>query len=166
MKKITVFVLCLCLMVGCNSQPSNSNSNTNESNSNLISNSNSNTNSNVTKNEVHLYLFHSATCSHCQEEISWLNSIDGEYPYLKIHTYEASENSELYEKVKKAMEIESVYVPLTIIGNDYYIGYDAAKGRKFLRTINEYSESGFCDVVGTIINDGDVKACMDKNKGE
>lgn len=158
-------------MVGCNSnQPSNSNSNNDEvSNSNTTSNSNNNGDSNedneLGKYTVHLYLFHSSSCDHCKEEIKWLNSIEEDYSYLKVHYYEAAENSELYEKVKKAMGIESNYVPLTIIGNDYFIGYDSPKGRKFIRTINEYSQTGFCDVVGTVINGGDANSCMNKNKG-
>lgn len=159
-------------MVGCNNnQPSTSNrnedsNNSTVSNSNLNTNTNSNSNNDVGKYTVHLYLFHSSTCDHCKEEIKWLNSIEGDYSYLKIHYYEASENSELYEKVKKAMGIESDYVPLTIIGNDYFIGYDSPKGRKFIRTVNEYSQTGFCDVVEAVKVGGDIDTCMNKNKGE
>ncbi len=177
MKRIIAFVLCLFLVVGCNSNEKRveSNSNNDESwnsnTNNTFSNSNSNNieedeeDEDVGKYTVHLYLFHSSTCEHCKEEIAWLNSIDGQYPYLQIHTYEASQNKELYEKVKSAMKIESEYVPLTIIVEDYFVGFASSKEKKFIRTIKEYSKKDYCDVVGTVINGGDVKACIEKNKG-
>lgn len=170
MKRLTILILCLLVLVGCDNKKrevSNTNTNTN-TNSNI---ENSNSNSYGDENDpavgtytVHLYLFHSNTCEHCKEEIEWLKSIENDYSYLKIHYYEASENQKLYEKVKDIMKIDSPYVPLTIIGEDWYIGFASSKERKFIRTINEYSKEDFCDVVGTIINGGDVNACMEKNK--
>lgn len=165
MKKLTIVMICLLLLVGCNSKTREI-KNTN-SNSNSSTNSNSNTNDNdkdIGKYTVHLYLFHSNTCQHCQEEIAWLKSIEKDYSYLKIHYYESSENFQLYEKVKNMMNIDSPYVPLTIIGNDWFIGFASSKERKFIRTINDYSKQEFCDVVGTIIAGGDVNSCMEKNK--
>lgn len=170
-KKIILLILCL-LVVGCNDkkreEKSNRNSASLETNSNSnYSNSNSNVeDENIGKYTVHLYLFHSKTCEHCKEEIAWLNSIEKDYSYLKIHYYEASENHELYEKVKETMKIDSEYVPLTIIGEEWFIGFASSKERKFIRTINEYSKKDTCDVVGTIINGGDVNSCIEKNKRE
>lgn len=169
MKKLTVLIICLLVLVGCNDKKKenqNTDLNTN-SNSNLNSNTSSNTddyNNDIGKYTVHLYLFHSKTCEHCQEEIAWLKSIENDYPYLKIHYYEASENQKLYENVKSKMNIDSTYVPLTIIGNDWFIGFASSKERKFIRTINDYSKQEFCDVVGTIIDGGNVNSCMEKNK--
>lgn len=173
MKKTIILVLCLLVLVGCNEKKREEDSNQNSaslesnSNSNIQSNSNYSSNTedeNIGKYPVHLYLFHSKTCEHCQEEIAWLNSIEKEYSYLKIHYYEASENQEYYQKVKTAMNIDSDYVPLTIIGEDWFIGFASSKERKFIRTINEYSKKDTCDIVGTIISGGDVNSCKEKNK--
>lgn len=179
MKKLWIFVFCLLLLVGCNTKENeentNSNFNTNFNDGNTNSNTNDEkTNSNINtenptdevgKYTVHLYLFHSKSCQHCQQELAWLESIEGEYSYLKIHTYEVSEEKEIYEKVKSAMKIDSGYVPLTIIGEDYFVGYSDAKGKKFIRTVKEQSKKNYCDVVGTVINGGDVNSCIEKNKG-
>ncbi len=171
MKKIVfLFVLLLC-MAGCEDKEEVSNSNRvdTNSNSNVVS-TNSNSNSlvddeNVGKYDVHLYLFHSNSCDHCKDEIKWLNSIEKDYKYLKIHYYEVGENSKIYDLVKEKMGIESNSVPLTIIGNDYYIGISDAKQRKFIRAVKEQSKKDYCDVVGTILNNGNVKECIKKNEG-
>jgi len=164
MKKLFIIGLLCIIVIGCSSkEPNITNSNTNTS-TNTNTTTNTNTNSNEGKYEVHLYLFHSNTCGHCQSEISWLNSIEKDYSYLKVHYYEASENAELYQKVKEKLGISSVSVPLTIIGNDYYVGFSEAKERKFLRIIKEESTIDRCDVVDAIIQNKNVEECIKKNK--
>ena len=191
---VTIFI-CLLFLVGCGKQKqSNSNRNiSNEStNSNVVdtntntssdtnSSSNSNTSSNTNENEdpnvgkyvVHYYLFHLSTCPHCQEEIEWLQSIEKDYPYLQIHYYEVGstnpENAELVTKVRDASKITGEnrdYVPLAIIGNEYYIGFADSKERKFIRTIKEQSTQKYCDIVDTILKDGDVEDCLKQNGRE
>ncbi len=169
MKKILVVILISTLLVGCSSEKKIDSTNRNTSsntNTNVDSNTNTNTNSNSNEGKyvVNFYLFHSETCSHCQSEIRWLNSIEKDYPYLKVHYYEASKNVELYEKVKSELDISSDSVPLTIIGNDYYVGFSDAKGRKFLRIIKEESTKDRCDVVDAIINNKNVTECIEHNK--
>lgn len=165
MKKILLVTMCVLLLVGCNSKKEDTKlTNTNTiSNEGLDENSNTNTNTN-NLNTVHLYLFHSSTCEHCQEEISWIRSIEKDYPYLQIHYYEVSENYAIYQKVKKAMGVNAEGVPLTFIGNDYYVGFSESKGRKFSRIIKEESELDKCDVISAIINDEDVDNCVKYNE--
>ncbi len=171
MKKAFVFLICIFLLVGCGEKEKP----TSSSNSADNSSSNQNTNSNPTevdpdvgKYDVDFYLFHLSYCEHCQEEMAWIESIKNDYPYLKIHTYEidtSKEREEIYNKVREQMGITSDYVPLTIIGEDFYVGFSESKGRKFLRNVNERSKKDYCDVVGTILEDGDVQACIEHNKG-
>ena len=180
MKK-TILVLCLlCLFAGCSKKEErtqNSDSNTNfssntSSNSSTNTSSNTNTNSNTNQNpstehyEVHLYLFHWNGCPHCQEELEWLSTIADKYSYLKIHAYEVEEYPEFDEKVRKAFGITGDSVPLTFIGNDYFIGFSETKIRKFENTIEEKSKTKLCDIVGTVLNDGDVDACKKQNEGK
>ena len=145
MKKIFLVIISLFLLVGCNSkkEENNSNLNNNISNSNITSNSNSNANvdydeSKVGTYKVNFYLFHLSTCPHCHEELKWLESIEKQYPYLNIIKYEVQEDSSLYEKVVEKMGINDYHVPLTIIGNDYKIGYSSEKNDELINLIKKY----------------------------
>lgn len=169
MKKLTILLICLFLIVGCST---NNETEMDSSNSNVdIENTSTSSSDNETSEEeygeytVQLYLFHSNSCSHCQEEVAWLQSIEDEYPYLEIHYYEVSENTEIYTKVKEALGVSSNSVPFTIIGNEYFIGFSSTKERKFIRTIKEMSQKNLCDVVDTAINGGDVSSCIAQNEG-
>ena len=165
-KKHILIVLVAFFLIGCGN--TNNNENNENSNTNSNSSNNSNTNSNVIipegKNIVNFYLFYSDSCSHCHEEIEWLKSIEKDYPYLVIHYYEASKNRDLYDRVKADYEITSTGVPLTIISNDYYIGFNDTRARKFLRVIEEESERENCDVVAKVIAKEDTKYCRAKNE--
>ena len=189
MKKWILVIICTLLLVGCGGKSENSNSNSNQntntdtnnntntntdtntsSNSNITNtNSNENEDPNVGKYTVEFYIFHSSTCSVCQSEIAWLKSIEGDYPYLNIHYYEVSDskNAELANKVKDALGVSEEdynYVPFTVMGNDYFIGWDTSRERKFIRMIKENSTIKLCDVVKTIQNGGNVAACMKQNE--
>lgn len=107
------------------------------------------------KEEVNVYLFHSETCMHCQAEIKFLNSIKEEYN-LNLHYYETyfnADNKELMNKVKDKMNIKSQYVPFTIIGNVYYIGFSDTIETAILESIKNYNNK---DVVDKIINNKDI----------
>ena len=47
------------------------------------------------KNLVNIYLFHSNTCPHCQEEIKTLEEFLKEYDNIKIYKYEISDDANL-----------------------------------------------------------------------
>lgn len=177
MKKIFMVIISLFLLVGCNSkkEENNSNLNNNVSNSNVISNSNissnSNSNTNINYDEskvgtykVNFYLFHLSTCPHCHEELKWLESIEKQYPYLNIIKHEVQEDSSLYEKVVEKMGINDYHVPLTIIGNDYIIGYSNEKNDELINLIKKYSTFSSCDVVKTIENNGNIDNCKKNNE--
>lgn len=169
MKKVVLVILIGMFLVGCgstndNDENSNTNSNsTNNSNSNSVSNSNSN-NTSSDKNVVNFYLFYRDTCGYCHDEMDWLKSIEKDYPYLVVHYYEVSRYSDLYARVKADYNIIATGVPVTIISNDYYLGFDDSRARKFLRIIEEESERENCDVVAKIIAKEDTKACRAKNE--
>lgn len=116
------------------------------------------------KHKVNFYLFYSSSCSHCHSEREWISTIKDEYPYVNFIMYEVSEYSDLFDKVTKSFDSENEYVPVTVIGNNYMIGYSEAKNRKFIRYIEELSTFESCDVVQTIIDGGDVDSCMKQNE--
>lgn len=171
MKKIFIVIISLFLLVGCNSkkEEKNSNLNNNISNSNNVSNSNSNEKvdydeTKVGTYKVNFYLFYLSTCPHCHEELEWLDSIEKQYPYLNIIKHEVREDNSLYEKVVEKMGINDYHVPLTIIGNDYIIGYSAGKNSELTNLIKKYSTFSSCDVVKTIENNGNIDNCKKNNK--
>ena len=82
-------------------------------------------------NKIRLYLFHQNGCPHCEAEIEFLESIEDNYPRLEIIKYEVSENAmnySLYNKVMKKTIIYENGVPFTMIGTDYYVGFDENTG--------------------------------------
>ena len=103
------------------------------------------------KDYVDLYLFHSESCPHCKAEIKYLKSLD--YDYLKIHYYEVNKYPKLVDKVRKAYDIDNSYVPLTIVGSDYIIGYSESMNDQIEELIQSYHKNGGgYNVVNKIIN--------------
>lgn len=103
------------------------------------------------KNLVNIYFFHSDDCSHCQKESKLLDSLEERYSNILIHRYEIheSDNRELLDKVEKLYKIKATGVPLTIIGDTIYTGYNEDKSPlKFTKMIEYYSKYGYIDRVG------------------
>ena len=102
------------------------------------------TKDNIDDNKINLYLFHGAECPHCAEEREWLEKIDDEYKdYVNIYTYEVwhdKDNSNLMEEVKEEFGVSRDAVPLTIIGEKYYIGFSDTISSQMENTIKEYIE--------------------------
>lgn len=111
--------------------------------------------------KVNVYLFHSDSCPHCKREIEYLKTLDD----VNVKYYEVSSYSNLLSKVRKELNIKESSVPLTIIGSDYVIGYSDEIKNNIDSMIESYSEKEHCDVVEDIIQNKDIKSCVDKNKG-
>lgn len=118
----------------------------------------------IGKNEVTLYLFYLSTCPHCHAEIEWLDEIKDKYKYLKIVKYEANEHNSEYYKVLTEMGITEYSVPLTIIGSYHHIGINLSAKEEIISTIEDYSKVEHCDMVNTILSNGDVTSCNNKNE--
>ena len=104
--------------------------------------------------EINLYLFYSRDCTHCSAERQWLDSIESNYENLKIHKYEVTrneENSELLENVKSRLCSTTKYVPFTVIGEKYFVGWNVDNQTKILDAIENYDYEDK-DVVADAIN--------------
>ena len=101
--------------------------------------------------EVNLYLFYSPSCGHCHNELTWLDSIKDKYPSLHIYKYDVFDNTDLYDYVNKEMNINTDYVPLTIIGSNYKIGFSDSTKESLTTIIEEYSKTGYEDKITEII---------------
>ncbi len=110
-------------------------------------------------NDVNLYIFYSQTCPHCQKELDYLDRIEDDFDYLLIHKYEVIENKILFEKIGNTLDIKNFgYVPVTFIGNDYFVGYrdDPTSGQQITNLIEKYHTDGDPDVIGQIIRGEEI----------
>ena len=109
----------------------------------------------VLAEEVNIYLFHSKDCSHCKAERSWLAELEQEYDYLNVFEYEVTrdkDNSNLHELVKEKFGTSTPYVPFTVIGEDYFVGFTDATMQAILETIEDCQETEHRDIVDEAIH--------------
>ncbi len=112
-----------------------------------------------------IYLFYSEDCQFCQREKAWLNSLVGKRADLRVQYYEVHENEELTKKVRKALDIENGYIPLTVVGSDYFIGYNESIGEDILDALSHYKGKDFCDLVPLVLEGKSTSGCRIKNDG-
>jgi len=151
MKKYLIVILAILLLVGCNVKDTD----------------NSSKNENNKKEEVSNYvtvnLFHWNSCSHCKEEITWLEGLKEKRNNLKINYYEVSEQPELVALIREEFGIDNESVPLTVIGTDYVLGFGGAAKTKIMNLIDQYGEFEYCDLVSLVKNGEETEACYQKN---
>lgn len=102
-------------------------------------------------NLVNIYLIHSNNCSHCKEELEFLELVEAKYKNVKIYKYEISENTsqEIIKKIETIYNVKVNSIPFIIIGNTYYKGYSKEQSPpRLVTTINYYSEYGYQDKLG------------------
>ena len=94
--------------------------------------------------KVTLYLFFGQECPHCEEERVWLKKIEKDYKrYLDVKYYEVwhdDANRRNMETIKEKMGVDRSGVPLTIIGDKYYVGFSTTIGSVIENQIKEYAE--------------------------
>ena len=119
---------------------------------------------NIEAKELDVYLFHSDTCPHCAEEREYLESIKYEQE-LNIHYFEVSKFPSSTDKVRKGLKIDNSYVPITIIGSDYIVGFGDNTKDELNEMINAYKDTDYCSAVSVILKNGDLDTCIEKNNG-
>ena len=110
---------------------------------------------NAEEKEITLYLFHGDGCPHCEEEISFLDTIEKKYDFLNIKKYEVwydEENATFFQEVQESLDIKRIGVPTTVIGDTVLIGYSSSSASKIERAIQYYQEEEYVDVVQKIKN--------------
>lgn len=108
----------------------------------------------VSAKEVNLYLFHGDGCPHCAKEREYLKEIEKKYDDVNIHLYEVwydTDNQELMEKVKKELNSSTNYVPLTIIGDKYTVGFNDNTKLMIKNNIEKCLKEDCEDVVGNVL---------------
>ncbi len=118
------------------------------------------------KNKINLYLFHGRDCPHCAEEKVWLEEIKDKYKdSVNFYYYEVwydETNAKLMDQVLKEFGIKKSGVPLTIIGEKYYIGYSKTTASSIENVIKNYlvndEEETEEKIVLPIIGEVDIKS--------
>ena len=109
---------------------------------------------------IDLYLFYSETCMHCKEEMQFLDSIKDQYPRLNLHYLESIKdktNVNLVKAVKKGMKVNSPLLPFTVIGTNYYIGFNEDVKEKISQNIEKYLNGDYTNVVEKVNNGESLK---------
>ena len=105
--------------------------------------------------DVNIYFFHSDTCPHCKNEDVLLKKIEKRYSNVKIYRIEVhdEDNRIIYDQVKRLYKIDNDIVPITIIGDRLYQGFNEKKyTTKFIKTIEYYSIYPYEDRVLEVID--------------
>ena len=96
----------------------------------------------VEENKINLYLFHGSTCPHCAEEREFLETIKKEYKdsvnFVYYEVWHDKVNAKYADAVKEALNITSGGVPLTVIGSDYYVGFNDANKESIKESLDKY----------------------------
>ena len=112
------------------------------------------------KEKVKLYLFYNYDCPHCAEEKIYLEQLQKEYKNLEIVKYEVKKdkkNKELLVNFLQSKGWEIKGVPFTVIGTNYFVGYNDDIGTKIRCAVNYYSENEHRDLVGEFLGNVEVK---------
>ena len=133
MKKIIVFIITLCLLIPLKI--------------NALSNSYKDVTANITnekieKDKINLYLFYSESCPHCHDEMEYLEILKEEYKdVLNIYKFEVTknkDNSKMMNETKALFDITLPYVPFTVIGEEYIVGFSDATKEDIKNIIDNY----------------------------
>ena len=113
---------------------------------------------NATDKVIDIHLFYSKTCAHCKAEKEYLSELQKEKSNIKVHLYEVTsdkDNSDLLDKVQELIKGESPYVPYTVIGNKYEVGFANHTKAKIESIISSYEGNDYIDIVSGI-KDGTI----------
>lgn len=90
--------------------------------------------------KIHFYLFYSDTCPHCHSERDFITKElkDIYKDTVVFYEYEVSKHSDLFEKVSKFYGHNGRSIPLTIIGDKYYVGFGDSFKSIFINKLDSY----------------------------
>jgi thiol-disulfide isomerase/thioredoxin len=97
--------------------------------------------------DVEVHLFWAIGCPHCERAIEFLDRVAADNPNVRLHKLEVTrsrENAALMIQTAERLGVEAGSVPLTVVGNRAWVGYDseAGIGREIAAEIAACLESG------------------------
>lgn len=110
---------------------------------------------------LRVYLFHQESCPHCKKEIQYLEELKNKYSNLDVVTYEVSQNVMNYNFMNRVIDktgiVTNGQVPFTIIGTDYYIGFEDHVKKSIKDSIDKFlNDKNSIDVIAKVKNGEDV----------
>jgi len=81
--------------------------------------------------KVEINFFYGKTCPYCAKERNFLEELGGKYPEIKVNKILFSENIDLIKKFYQDYKVpvrEQGYVPITFIGERYFLGFNEKIG--------------------------------------
>jgi thiol-disulfide isomerase/thioredoxin len=120
---------------------------------------------------IKIYLFYSDRCYHCKKEKIFLKKMEKKYPNIEIHYLESvknKQNRELYDKLIKAINLNIVAFPVTVIGEKHFVGFsnDEGTGKNIEDAILDTNEKT-PDIIDKIKTDNiQKKAYESSDRGE
>lgn len=91
---------------------------------------------------VQVYFFYSLSCPFCAKENKFLKELEEKYPQLEVKRYPLinRENAQLLEEFYKNYNVpkkERGRVPISFIGNKYFLGFNESIGKEIEKTIQD-----------------------------
>lgn len=121
----------------------------------------------VLAGEVGVYFFWGEGCPHCTKEKVFLDKLEREYEEVRVYEFEITRNQAnvmLLQEMARDLEVEVAGVPFTVVGRDYWIGYqsEATTGKEI-----EAAVIGLIEEEGEVIGDerGKVEEDVDDGVG-
>ena len=99
------------------------------------------------KNIVNVYFFWGNGCPHCANEKPFLDKIEKENEYVHINRYEVWENKEnldLLINIGKELGVNVSGVPLTLVGDESFVGYAEGYTSKQIEDRITYCSTNKC----------------------
>jgi thiol-disulfide isomerase/thioredoxin/cytochrome c biogenesis protein CcdA len=120
---------------------------------------------------VRVYLFWASGCPHCEREILFLEQKRKVTPRLEVHAFEITRNAVnrgIYKNVVNSFGIADPAVPLTIIGNQFWVGYssDTLSGAEMQLRIMTCLASDCPDSVAGLVQSGEHPSSGTRPSGD
>jgi len=108
--------------------------------------------------EETIYFFYGDGCPHCAKEEAYLEQLTHDRPEIKVLAFEVWKNrinQSLMRAVGEALAADVSGVPLTVVGDNYLIGFLNAQttGRQIEAYLDQCADLGCEDVAGRIIEE-------------
>ncbi|NGX63025.1 MAG: hypothetical protein KR126chlam6_00431, partial [Candidatus Anoxychlamydiales bacterium] len=119
--------------------------------------------------KVSIYFFWGKGCPHCKKEKKFLDKLNKKYPDVQIYRFEVWENKkndELLKKVGKKLNIKVLSIPVTFVGDKYFIGFldENTTGKNIETALIDAMEYGSFDVVKSVMDDKNEKVIEEDKK--
>ncbi len=82
-----------------------------------------------------VYFFYSKTCPHCAKQKPLMEYLDKQNQEVKVHSFEVTQNPQIWQEFLAKYQITSQAVPRTFIGEKSFIGYSETEGELEYNTV-------------------------------